>query len=109
MKTKYSSKPRKFTAIAEQRIKELFKQARIEFKNEPGLSNRYVELARKISMKYKVRMPSELKRQFCSHCYVYLYPPENCRIRTHKGKVVYYCLKCRKYMRFPYIKEKKKK
>lgn len=107
MKRRYRKKPKKFTDIAKERINELFEQAKKEFNNDPKLSNRYVEIARKISMKYKVRIPRELKKSFCKHCYVFLMPSKNCRIRTHKGKVVYYCLNCKKYMRFPYIKEKK--
>ena len=43
----------------------LFKQAELRFKKQPELSNRYIELARKIAMKYKVKIPRELKRKFC--------------------------------------------
>ena len=71
----------------------------------PALSNRYVTLARKISMKFKVRIPTELKRRFCKHCYKYLMPGKTVRIRTHKGKVVYNCLNCKKFMRFMTTKQ----
>jgi ribonuclease P protein subunit RPR2 len=66
-------------------------------------------LARKISMKLNVRIPPVFKRRFCKHCYHYLQPGVNVRVRTKEGKVVYYCLDCRKYMRFPYLREKKSK
>ena len=98
----YKSKPKGQVNIAKERISELFKQAGDVFDEDPKLANRYVELARKISMKIKVKIPASLKRKFCKHCYCYLAPGKNCRVRTHEGKVVYYCQQCKKYMRFPY-------
>jgi ribonuclease P protein subunit RPR2 len=109
MKRKYKEKPVKQKEIAEERIKILFQHAKTVFKKDPSLSNRYVKLARELAMKYKVRIPSALKKQFCKHCYTYLMPSVNARVRTRHGKVVYYCIKCKHYMRFPYIREKKAK
>ena len=108
MKRKYQKKPLKQRQIALERINILFEQAKKVFKKDPSLSNRYVSLARKIAMKYKIRIPSNLKKQFCKHCYKFLVPSVNVRVRTRKGKVVYYCLYCKKYMRFPYKKRKSK-
>lgn len=102
MKQKHSKKSDEHKKIALERITILFAQAKERFKDDPKLSNRYVALARKIAMKYKVRMPRELKRKFCRHCYSYLVPSVNCRIRTREGHVVYYCFNCRKFMRFRY-------
>ena len=107
MKQKHKRKPAEHRKIALERIKTLFKEADSMFKEDPKLSNKYVKLARKISMKYKVKIPSELKKRFCKHCHSYLKPSKNCRVRLHNGKVVYYCLNCKKYMRFPYVKEQK--
>lgn len=104
---RYKKKSAGQKAIALERINILFKEARAVFKEDKELSNRYVGLARKIAMKYKVRISSELQKQFCKHCYKFLMPDINCRIRLKDGKVVYYCLECKKFMRFPYIKEKK--
>lgn len=103
-KREYKAKPKEQVKIAKERINELFKQANEVFDEDPKLSDRYVELARKISMRLKVRIPRELKRKFCKHCYSYLVAGKNCRVRTHEGKVVYYCQNCKKYMRFPYKK-----
>ncbi len=102
-------KIRKIKQIALERIKILFEQAEKIAKEDPSLANRYVYLARKISMKAKVRIPRELKRRFCKHCYVYFIPGVNYRVRIQRGKVVYYCFNCKKYMRFPYVKEQKAK
>lgn len=92
--------------IAKERIEKLFEEAEKEFSKYPERSHRYVELARKIAMKIKVRM-TEHKTKFCKHCYKYLKPGVNCRIRTKNKKVIYYCKECKRYTKFPYIKEKR--
>jgi len=69
----------------------------------------YVRKARNVAMRHKIRWPRGLKRRFCKHCYSYLRPGKNLRVRTHEGKVVYHCMDCKKYMRFPYTREKKLK
>ncbi|MBW2985938.1 ribonuclease P, partial [Candidatus Woesearchaeota archaeon] len=100
MKKLHSKKQSEMKQIAKDRIQYLFEQAELKFSKNPSLSNRYVTLARKLAMKYKIRMPRELKRKFCKHCYKYLVPGKNCRVRTHNGKVVYSCFNCKKFMRF---------
>lgn len=109
MKQRYRKKPFAERRIALQRIKTLLDKAKDVFKDDKGLANRYVTLARKISMKYKVRIPRDYKRRFCKHCYKFLMPGVNCRVRLQGPKVVYYCLECKRFMRFPYIREKKEK
>lgn len=81
--------------LAEERVRILFNEA----KNNPNMANRYVQLARKIAMKVNLRFPRELKRKFCKHCYNY-FQSGNYRVRTRDKMVVYYCLNCKKYMRF---------
>lgn len=83
-----------------EKIKILFDEAKEQFDENPFLSNRYVILARKISMKFKARIPRELKRKYCKHCYHYLVPNKTCRVRIHKSRVIYYCFNCKKFMRF---------
>jgi len=87
--------------IAKERIKTLFQQAEQTFVKDKSLANRYVTLARKISMKLRLRMPRELKRKFCKHCYKYLKPGTNARVRTRDGKVVISCFECKKFTRIP--------
>lgn len=81
-------------------VKKLFEDAKLSFNKNPSLSNKYVKLARKTAMKVNLRIPRELKRKFCKHCYSYLVPGRNSRIRMHKSRVIYYCFSCKKYMRF---------
>ncbi|MBD3313611.1 ribonuclease P [Candidatus Woesearchaeota archaeon] len=101
MKHKHSRKPAEQIRISKERIEELFRQAeKAAEDSRMDLANRYVTLARKIAMKFKVKIPPKLKRKFCRHCYKYLKPGVNARVRTHKGRVIYYCDNCRNYMRF---------
>jgi len=83
-----------------EKIKVLFSEAKVQFSENPGLANRYVKLARKLAMKFNITMPREFKRKFCKHCYSYLVPNKNCRVRIHKSRVIYSCNKCKKFMRF---------
>ena len=102
MRRKRIVKPQKQRKIALERIEVLFKEAKNMFKEDSKLSDRYVQLARKIAMKYKVKIPSKFKRRICKNCHKYLVPGKNCRVRTHKGHIVYYCLKCKNFMRIGY-------
>lgn len=101
MPKKYYKKPVQQQKIAKERIKFLFQQAKEVFKENSSLSDKYVKLARRIAMKYKIRLPSSLKKRFCKHCHNYLVPGVNCRVRLHKHRLIYYCLSCRHYMRHP--------
>jgi len=92
--------------IARERIKKLFEEAEKEFSKHPERAHRYVELARKIAMKTKVKM-GNYKTKFCKHCYKYLKAGINCRVRAKNKKMVYYCMECKRYTKFPYIKEKR--
>jgi len=87
--------------IAKGRIKTLLKEAEKVFSKNPSLSHRYVTLARKIAMKTKSKIPRELKRKFCKHCYKFLMPGTNARIRTRDSKLIIYCQECKKFTRIP--------
>jgi ribonuclease P protein subunit RPR2 len=93
---------RSIKKIASERINLLFDEARKTYKKSPQLANRYVEIAKKIAMKAQVSLPSHLKKKFCKKCSQYLVPGLNCRVRIRNKKLIYYCLKCNNYMRFPY-------
>ena len=87
--------------IARERISRLFAQAAEVFPGNKSLANRYVTLARKIAMKVRMPMPREYKRRFCKHCYRYLQPGVNARVRTRGGKVIISCFECKKFTRIP--------
>ncbi len=85
--------------IAQERIIKLFAEAK---KTSQELADRYIFLARKIATKLKVRIPKELKRQFCKECGTYFRHGKNVRVRLSAKKVVLYCLSCKEYTRIPY-------
>ncbi|MDI9619677.1 MAG: ribonuclease P [Candidatus Nezhaarchaeota archaeon] len=88
--------------IALERIDRLFEAADEVFHVDPVLSHRYVELARRISMRCRVRIPRYLRRRFCHYCYKFLRPGVNCRVRVAKRRephVAVTCLECGKTMR----------
>jgi ribonuclease P protein subunit RPR2 len=88
--------------VANRRIIRLFEIAKENaLSGELKLSDRYVELARKISMKNLTPIPKKYKRRFCKHCYHYLLPTKTCRVRINRGKVIVFCNNCRKYNRIP--------
>ena len=88
--------------IAKNRIKRLFELAeKNALFDRLDLSNRYVHIARKISMRYLVPIEKEFKRCFCKHCYSYLLPDMNCRIRFHRNKLIIFCKNCEKFTRIP--------
>ncbi len=85
----------KLREIALERIHTLFKEAKLN----PPKANRYVDLARRIAMKVNLPIPREYKRKYCKHCNNY-FKSGNYRVRTRNKMVVYYCLNCKKYMKF---------
>ena len=97
--------------IAMQRIQALFRLAKETFNENPSLAQRYVDLARKIAMAAKVRLPREYKRQVCRHCKSFILPSVNCRVRIKQQRephIVITCLNCGKQMRMP-LRHKKGK
>ena len=90
--------------LAIQRIERLFKLAGDEYGEHPERSDRYVLLARRIGMRYRVSLPRELKRKLCKNCQSYLVPGSNSRVRLRGNYVVMTCLKCGNQMRYPYGK-----
>ncbi|MCS3923488.1 ribonuclease P protein component 4 [Methanosalsum natronophilum] len=87
--------------LAHQRISILFKLADAEYQSNPHRSNRYVELARKIGMRYRISIPPDLRKRACRKCNSYLVPGNNCRVRIHKNYVLITCEKCERRMRYP--------
>src|SRR3989344_1664536 len=105
-KIKKLLKKRKEAKEAISKIKEYFDAASTSFPKSRKTANDYVRKARNLSMKYKIKIPISLKRRFCKNCYSYLVPGINLRIRLHGRNVIYYCLECKRFMRFPYHDKK---
>jgi ribonuclease P protein subunit RPR2 len=91
-KNKKDGRPQK---IGLERIERLFEIAEKEIGKHPHRSHNNVKLARKIAMRYNIRLPRSLKRKFCGKCYKYLSPNINCSIRKSKqGILVIKCGEC---------------
>jgi ribonuclease P protein subunit RPR2 len=101
MPKKHYNKNKTQKEIAKKRTDFLFELAKESFKTEDSLSDKYVKLARRIAMKYRIRVDSKLKKRFCKNCYKYLVPGKNSRIRIHKSRIITYCNFCKHYSRHP--------
>lgn len=89
--------------IAKERIAILFDLAEKEFEKHPERSKRYVELARKIGLRYNVRFPKQLKRRFCKNCNSLLIPGKSSLVRVSRKNLIVKCLSCNKVYRSPCI------
>jgi len=96
--------------IARQRIQTLFRLANEAFDEDPLLAQRYVDLARRIAMGARVRLPKEYRRQVCRHCKSFILPGVSSRVRIRQKRephVVITCLSCGKRMRILLRKKEK--
>jgi ribonuclease P protein subunit RPR2 len=73
--------------IAVERMHILINSAVSNTKTNPDLSQRQASLARRISMKYKIPMPYELRIVFCKKCKSFITPGKNSRIRLGRTSV----------------------
>jgi ribonuclease P protein subunit RPR2 len=87
--------------LARQRMERLFEMAMQEHADHPERSDRYVQIARKISTRIRIRMPSKYKGRFCKNCGCYLSAADR-RVRLYQGIVHVTCLKCGRQSRIPY-------
>jgi ribonuclease P protein subunit RPR2 len=87
--------------IARQRIDLLFELAAHEKPLHPERSDRYVQIARAIGTRLRIRMTSQMKRMLCKHCGGYL-PASERRVRLNRGCITATCLRCGKQTRIPY-------
>jgi len=86
--------------LARERIEVLFDRAREFFPDNPAASDRCVDLARRIAMRQRVRIPREIRRRFCRRCSAYLVPGVTLRVRVRHGTVVTTCLRCSSRRRY---------
>ena len=67
--------------IAIRRMEILFNNALSNAKNNPELSQKQAEIIKKISMKFKIRMPFEISSSFCKKCKKFIAPGITSKIR----------------------------
>jgi len=73
--------------IAMERMQILIDNAISNARTDPELSQRQASIARRISSKYKIRMPYELRIVFCKKCKSFIAPGLNSRIRLGRASV----------------------
>lgn len=71
------------------------------------LAREYLALARKIGMRYTVRIPEDLRRNTCKGCGLPLIPGLTSRIRFRSGKEVITCMECGKIKRYELSEDEK--
>jgi len=102
MKKRFKGAKKQQKKLALNEINTILDKAKDVFDKKPDLAHKYAKKARRIALKYKVKLPLKLKRRICKNCHSFLVPGKNLRVRTHRGHVVYYCLECKKFMRIGY-------
>src|SRR5947208_14113568 len=92
--------------IAGERMVTLFRLAESEaLRRHPGRARRYVELARRVGMRYNVRVPGPFKRSFCKKSCAFVLPSVSARVRVRRAGVVVTCPACGTTQRFPYVRD----
>lgn len=71
--------------IALERIEILLKEAQANAKKNPELAQRQASLARKISTKHKIKLPYEIRMQFCKKCKSFIAPGVASKIRLGRS------------------------
>ena len=100
-------KPEWQKSLVKERIARLFEQAEEVFYSHPDRSRRYVEMARKLAMRYNQRLSREQKSSFCQECSTLLKPGHTSTARTSpkQRSLITTCKECGHKKRRPYRKE----
>ena len=96
---RYSKSKDKEKKIALDHINAMFDEAKRQSKKNFELSNKLVKRALNLKKRLKITLPKELKKKFCKNCNNYFIHGENCRVRVQNGKIIYFCLKCKSFIR----------
>jgi ribonuclease P protein subunit RPR2 len=89
---------RRWRSTVVQHLRNLFQRAEEVAAEDPVLAQRYVQSARRIVMRTRVRIPREFRHRYCHRCENYLRPGVNARVRLRNAgrskSVVITCLTC---------------
>ena len=82
--------------MARQRVEILLESAISYASKDLGLAKRQAELARRICMRYNLRMPYRWRQLFCHGCKSFIVPGLNARVRLSQTPkaVKITCLEC---------------
>ncbi len=89
---------RRWRATVLKHLTNLFQQAEKVATQNPTLAQRYVQMARHIVLRTRVRLPPTLQHRYCHRCEKFLQPGINARVRLRSagrnGTMVITCLSC---------------
>ncbi|MFX1492340.1 MAG: ribonuclease P protein component 4 [Promethearchaeota archaeon] len=89
---------RRWRATVVKHLRSLFQHAEAVVGQDPALAKRYVQMARRIVMRTRVRLPADLRHRYCHRCENFLRPGRNARVRLRtagrNGSLVITCLVC---------------
>ena len=102
-------KPKWIVNIAIDRMNILFENAEKQFHQHPERSDRYVEMAKKLSTKYNTKIPKKWSRRYCRKCNCFLCYGHNSTVRLINNQINIFCGECGHVMKIPYQREKKMK
>ncbi len=93
--------------MAGERIDILFQQAeKAALSGRHDRARRYVELARKIGMRYNVRIPQKYRMHYCRKCNSFLIDGVTAEYRLNNGKITVTCMNCGNVYRHKYCNKK---
>ena len=100
-KKKWGKLKKERRSIAKERVRILLSQSEnAVVRGERQLANRYGTLARKVAMRYKVRLPRGTKVLYCKSCGSYV-GGTGSRVRIKRGRVIRTCGVCNRVHRHP--------
>jgi ribonuclease P protein subunit RPR2 len=105
MKRRRRKNNRFLKKIAHERIEYLLTLAKAISCTDINLAQRYVQLALRIGMRHKIRIPRSHRWQICKHCHSLLIPGVTCHARLRNKRephIVITCHKCKRHSRYPY-------
>lgn len=89
-------------AIAKERVEKLFKEAEAAAaKGDLDSANRYIEMAWKIKLKFRIKLTNYQKKLFCRKCLKFLADGKTGKYRTEDKSLVIRCLQCGAVRRVP--------
>lgn len=102
-RSRIGRRTKEMVEIAKERIRILLNRAEDEAIKNINIdrANRYAVLARKIAMRYNIRINKYYRFKLCRSCNAFIGGSTNSQIRFQGHKVVIHCKKCGNIMRIP--------
>jgi len=91
-------------ALARERIQSLWEKAKRVAGEKPELAKRWMQQARDVAQRARIKLPRYMSRHLCKRCGAFLVPGKNCRVRMRQNRerhLTVTCLECGAIRRFP--------